>query len=66
MIANITALSFLVEQGRATVGEVVERLGQVQKSLPADYRRPAVKRHTDFLAHQLSERYGPKKPLKRR
>lgn len=61
-VADLTALSFLIDSKIATLEQVCERLRQVQQSLPPDYQLADVSERTNFLARVLTEVYGPKKP----
>jgi hypothetical protein len=57
-VADLTALSFLIDSKIATFEQVCERLRQVQQSLPPDYQLADVSERTNFLAGVLTEVYG--------
>ena len=62
IIADLTALSFLIDKGFATVDQVAERLQEVQKTLPEPFRDGAVSERTKFLVDVLAAVYGSEKP----
>jgi hypothetical protein len=59
-IADLTALSFLVDRGIATPEDIVQRIQSVRSAMPDDYHSPHVGARVDFLVDILRNVYGPK------
>jgi len=57
-VVDLACMSFLIEKGLANHEQLAERLQEVQKSLPDDFRLASVTERIDFLRQILSAVYG--------
>jgi hypothetical protein len=60
IIAELTALSLLIDKGIATVEEVTQRLRRIQQVLPLHGQAEDAKTRIEFLISVLQHVYGPK------
>jgi hypothetical protein len=61
IVAELTAFSFLIENGRATPEQITQRLRVVQQSMPLNYRSADVTGRLTLLEEAIAAAYGPKK-----
>ncbi len=60
VVSELTALSFLIDRNIATVEEVIQRIGEVPKTLAGAYLEQDVTERTNLLVEALRAVYGPK------
>jgi hypothetical protein len=61
VVAELTAFSFLIENGHATHDQITQRLHLVQRSMPVNYQSADVTGRLTLLVDALAGAYGPKK-----
>jgi hypothetical protein len=60
IVAELTALSFLLDHQIATLPELEKRMQQVRHILPERYQDGDVTKRVEFLIDSLRHVYGPK------